>query len=165
MKEEIDPSNYEEVKEENPSSLPTPYYLFGIECGKGWYPLIQPVIDYIDDYNKDKDDNNMIRITQVREKYGSLRIYTNMYTPELQELIDKAEIESEKVCEFCGSRKHLGTTLEWYITICYDCMKDRVRRKEIPSKWHCYDDDNVYLAKPHMPDQLLGTIKEYQENY
>jgi len=165
----VDESNYvvEEVVDDNGEKevkLPTPYTLFGIECGKGWYPLIQPVVDYIDEYNSTRESDKQIRITQVKEKYGTLRIYTNFYTPELQELIDNAELESEKVCEFCGSREHLGTTLEWYITICYDCMKARVNRRGIPSKWHSYENDKVYISRPHVPDELLGTIKEYEED-
>jgi hypothetical protein len=166
MKNEVCGTLYEKFNEDESKSFsPTPYNLFGVECGRGWYPLIQPVFDYIDEYNKDKDEKYCISVLQVKEKYGTLRIYTNFETPELCELIEHAEEESGNVCEYCGSREHIGSTLEWYITICYDCMKERVNKRECPSRWHSYDDDKVYLASPHIPDVLIGTIDEYEKTY
>ena len=44
-----------------------PYELFGIECGEGWKKLYQPIIDYIDEYNKDKEGVDKIEIYQIKE--------------------------------------------------------------------------------------------------
>jgi len=43
-----------------------------------------------------------IILTQVKEKYGELRIYTNYTTDELQAVIGFVEDYSLRVCEVCG---------------------------------------------------------------
>ena len=47
LKDCIDMSEYEVVEEEEGG---IPFNMFGIECGKGWFPLIKPIIDYIDNH-------------------------------------------------------------------------------------------------------------------
>ena len=32
--------------------LKTPWELFGVECGEGWFSLIEPILQYIQSYNK-----------------------------------------------------------------------------------------------------------------
>ena len=82
----------------------TPYELFDVECGNGWGELLKPIFDYIENYNKDKDDKNKIEVCQVKQKFGTLRFYTSFSTDELDELIEKAENESAHTCELCGSK-------------------------------------------------------------
>jgi hypothetical protein len=53
-----------------------PYELFGLETGLGWYGLILPLIKEIYEYNKQNPDKE-ITITQIKEKFGELRFYTN----------------------------------------------------------------------------------------
>ena len=67
-----------------------PYELFGIECGDGWKQLYQPIIDYIDEYNKTHNDKP-IEIHQIKEKFGGLCFYTNFKTDELRSMIEDAE--------------------------------------------------------------------------
>lgn len=100
-----------------------PYELFGIECGKGWNKLIIPILDYIDLYNSGHDDK--IEIFQIKEKFGGLRIYTSFSTPELDQLIDDAEEQSFKTCEYCGSTKNVSQTTGWIKTLCRKCMREK----------------------------------------
>ena len=100
-----------------------PYELFGIECGKGWNKLIIPILDYIDLYNSGHDDK--IEILQIKEKFGGLRIYTSFSTPELDQLIDDAEEQSFKTCEYCGSTENVSQTTGWIKTLCSKCMKEK----------------------------------------
>lgn len=100
-----------------------PYELFGIECGKGWNKLIIPILDYIDLYNSGHDDK--IEILQIKEKFGGLRIYTSFSTPELDQLIDDAEEQSFKTCEYCGSTKNVSQTTGWIKTLCRKCMREK----------------------------------------
>ena len=69
--------------------LLSPYELFGVECGEGWHELLKPVFDYIENYNKDKSDENKIIVEQVKEKFGTLRFYCSFYTDELEKLIEE----------------------------------------------------------------------------
>lgn len=42
------------------------------------------------------------RVVQVKEKFGSLRFYTNYTTDKISKIIDKAESDSYSICEECG---------------------------------------------------------------
>ena len=134
--------------------IPHPYDLFGIECEKGWFKLLEPIFDYIKEYNKDKDDEHKIQITQIKEKWGTLRVYVNFGTDELFKLIDEAEDKSETVCEFCGSEENVGTVLTgWFRTICEKCVKDCVEHPQNEGiqyrapegvRWQRHSDSKVF---------------------
>lgn len=116
--------------------IPHPFELFGIECRKGWNSIIEPIIRYIEEYNEGKDEKEQIKILQIKEKYGGLRFYTNFCTPTLEKMIDKAENESYKTCEECGSKKNVGMRLSgWMTTMCMDCLKKEVKEKGYPQAW------------------------------
>ena len=80
----------------------TTYEMFGIECGKGWVGLYQPLIDLC--------EMKGVEILQIKEKFGGLRFYCNSYkvTPTLQLLVDAAENYSYRVCEECGKHGAIG---------------------------------------------------------
>lgn len=127
-----------------------PFELFGVECGEGWKELYQPIFDWINNYNKKHEDEPPIVVTQVKEKFGGLRFYTNKYTDELEELISNAEFESYNVCEECGSRKNVGVTVDgWYETVCLDCLQKRLKKAnnwKSQRKWRRSDNGKVYIV-------------------
>lgn len=87
----------------------TPAELFGIECGKGWAALYEPLIA------RCKAEN--VTITQIKEKWGGLRFYVAGAKPELWEAIEAAEAKSFTMCEDCGAsgkRRNAG----WIRTLC-----------------------------------------------
>jgi hypothetical protein len=107
-----------------------PYELFGVECREGWKSLYQPIIDYIEKYNNDKDDNDKIEIHQIKEKFGGLRIYLGNYNKIVREMARKAEDESYNICEECG--KHIDKPIvenHWIYAECDDCHKKYLERK------------------------------------
>lgn len=63
---------------------------------------------------------DQIEATQVKEKYGSLRFYTNIFNEDVEALISFAESLSEVTCEKCGS---FGKPNEkgWIVTLCDKC--------------------------------------------
>lgn len=165
-----DMSCTKELSTEEYSSVDTeftgiPFDMFGIECGEGWYHLIEPIVKYIDDYNSKIDDTmKQIHITQIKEKYARLEIYVSYGTKELYDMIEKAGDESELTCEYCGTKENVGCTQGYYQTLCYDCIKDEVNRKDFGScKWHSYDTDKVYWINPHIPDEYISTFEEYEK--
>ena len=108
-----------------------PYELYGVECDKGWKDLYQPVLDYVTEYNKDKDGENKIEVHQVKEKFGGLRIYLSKYTPEIRKMIDEAEEKSYNTCEICG--KHIKKPIvenHWIYSMCRNCFRKDEERKE-----------------------------------
>ena len=140
--------------------LPLPFELFGVECGPGWNELIAPLFDYIQKYNEGKDEEEQIVITQIKEKFGGLRFYTNFVTDELDKMIDKAEEESYNVCETCGTRKDVGETIDgWYETICHECLKKNVESqakhhpKGFRRVWRKNSDGKAYYIFPDKDDE------------
>jgi ribosomal protein L37AE/L43A len=123
MVEEYKKQKEQERKEHPERFVPKwPYELFGIECGKGWEHLYQPLIDYVEKYNIGKEGNDRMEIHQIKEKFGGLRFYTNFYTDELRDMIRKAEVESFHTCEVCG--KHIDEPINenyWIYAECKDC--------------------------------------------
>lgn len=105
--------------------------VFGFECGDGWYNLLNTLCRDIKKINKDP---NFI-VSQVKEKYGTLRFYYYGGSDKIGDLIDKAEGESAKICETCGTRRDVKRRNDgWVTTLCLVCYE---KWKE-PSPWPRY---------------------------
>lgn len=89
--------------------LKTPYELFGNEVGSGWHKIVQPLIDLC---NKEG-----VIITQIKEKFGTLRFYVGAAPDHVYDAIDAAERLSAVTCEKCGEP---GVLREggWRLTLC-----------------------------------------------
>ena len=70
---------------------------FGCECGDGWYNLLDETLDKIS-----RVCSKEYRLVQVKEKYGSLRIYDISGNEAVWNITDEAEQRSVKICEVCG---------------------------------------------------------------
>ena len=79
--------------------------------GKGWHNLIDEVFDKLEKRFK------MIKIIQVKEKWGGLRIYTDYSNEEFDKFIQEIEKRSFTICEDCGSPGNLREG-SWYRTLC-----------------------------------------------
>lgn len=81
--------------------------------GTGWMPLVNRVFDALIDYG------HPVKIIQVKEKFGGLRVYTDHFHEEIETVIIQVGNESFSICEECGAVGKLrGTT--WYRTLCED---------------------------------------------
>jgi len=58
-----------------------------------------------------------ITASQVKEKFGGLRFYTNGYTDVIQGMISMAESMSYRTCEVCGSPGR-SNSYGWISTLC-----------------------------------------------
>lgn len=70
-------------------------------------------------------EDDRLKATQVKEKYGELRFYTNYSSDEIDEAIDKAELKSSVTCEVCGEP---GKTRNggWIVTLCDKHNEERI---------------------------------------
>jgi hypothetical protein len=94
-------------------------YLFGFECGDGWFELLRCLIQ---DIKGICESNNLdIKINQIKEKYGTLRFYLSSETEELGRLIAQAEKESAHICEECGKPGSMREKCRWYSVKCDEC--------------------------------------------
>ena len=50
-----------------------------------------------------------IQFTQIKEKYGTIRVYTNYYDQKIRNHIDFAELMSSTTCEVCGAPGVINT--------------------------------------------------------
>ena len=87
------------------------------ECNEGWNKLIYSALKEISQL----DTTNSIRILQIKEKFGTLRIYTNHVTDEIDDVINKYEQLSSVTCEVCGKPGKCGNTGGLIKTLCKEC--------------------------------------------
>ena len=94
------------------------------ECGKGWWPLIEKVAAAIDSFNAAHPDSP-VEVTQIKQKFGGLRIYHHNTPEDIRQLIDEAIEASWHTCERCGATEGVATNLEGYrLTLCLECRKE-----------------------------------------
>lgn len=98
--------------------MKTPYELFHIECGKGWEKLYQPVID--------EAKRTGASVLQVKEKFGTLRLYLGGASEQLYKMRDEAEERSATTCEKCGDVGKLRGK-GWLVTLCDKCDEERYK--------------------------------------
>ena len=100
------------------------------ECGKGWWPLIEKVAAAIDSFN-DAHPDSPVEVSQIKQKYGGLRIYHYNAPEDIRQLIDEAIEASWRTCEKCGCTDGITTNKDGYIqTLCSSC-REHVKRRII----------------------------------
>jgi len=102
--------------------------VFGFECGDGWFPILWDLSRDIESILQrgPEELRERFQVVQVKEKYGTLRVYTKWSTEEIEDCIDRAEARSAKTCEMC-SRPGETTTSNggWVRTECDECRYHR----------------------------------------
>ena len=78
------------------------YMRWGIECGDGWYNLINKLCKKIQEYCN-KDNTFQAKAIRVKEQFRGLRFYIDGGDDYIYDLINNAENESYKICEDCGA--------------------------------------------------------------
>jgi hypothetical protein len=80
------------------------------------------------------------RISQIKEKFGSLRWYDNGGTKNIHNIIDKYEDLSYKTCINCG-KPATKISQGWISPYCDDCIGDRIYT-EIEKAYSWYDSES-----------------------
>jgi hypothetical protein len=78
---------------------------WGIECGDGWYGILDRLCYWLQsmhDNNPEHKQYQQVEASQVKEKFGTLRFYTNGCSETQDGGIDFAEHMSAITCEICG---------------------------------------------------------------
>jgi hypothetical protein len=88
---------------------------FGIECGKGWLPLLEALLERLSSLNIEG-----LQIVQIKEKFGMLRVYIDGTTDKVRALVAAAEKLSGTICESCGREGKLRGR-GWCYTNCDTC--------------------------------------------
>jgi hypothetical protein len=99
---------------------------FGVECGDGWYVILDTLMGNIQSYINLNKKGMIFYVTQIKEKYGNLRFYYNGGDEYIDGMVSMAEAMSSETCEFCGTTSNVGYTTGWICTICKDCFDSGV---------------------------------------
>jgi hypothetical protein len=91
---------------------------FGFECGDGWFQILYALFDAIQNLTVVPPD---FKVVQVKEKFGTLRVYTDFSSEDINHLISLAEDASSLVCESCGAPGKLTRNHGWFKTLCDKC--------------------------------------------
>lgn len=110
---------------------------FGIECNSGWFNIISSVCWMIKQHEdndrwqtefKQKTDPDYkseyfpVKFDQIKEKYGTLRVYFSGGDEYVEGLVSMAEAISGKICEVCGNKGQPNKG-GWISTLCDGCRK------------------------------------------
>ena len=91
---------------------------YGMNCWEGWYGVIDDMLATISNSVRVRKTGN-IKVVQIKEKFGMLRVYTDPYDVYTQGIIDMAETVSKHTCERCGKPGELWS-VGWSKTLCLD---------------------------------------------
>lgn len=121
---------------------------WGIECGDGWYWLLdmlcQAVQDHVESRQDGSKDSHQVEAVQVKEKFGGLRFYVNSADAEVYGMISLAEQMSYNICEKCGSTENIQRTKGGWITyLCPKCLKESGRNAEVVDENEIKEEEEV----------------------
>jgi len=151
-------SNYPELFRQKDLPMSETCMCWGIDCGDGWYDLIDTVCNFIDFHMKEnKKWTPKIEFVQVKEKFGGLRMYYHTIIMKEEEFensdlkkwyknyedyravmnngscmingaINLALLISQTICEFCG-QKATKRTSGWIHNLCEECYQKEMERQ------------------------------------
>jgi hypothetical protein len=116
---------------------------FGFECGDGWFFLLHDLFKRIEEHFKG-DIPESFYVTQVKEKFGGLRVYISSAPREVHDMIWEAELRSFFVCEDCGAvndyvkgvsktyKSFYRDKLGWISTLCNRCLRKHIKSHHLP---------------------------------
>jgi len=97
-------------------SLQESLMAFGCEHSDGWFNIIRAMCWEIDAHLKNKPFD--YEFVQIKEKFGTLRVYDNGHDDHIAGIIGMAESMSSMTCEVTGKPGRLYRSGMWYRTLC-----------------------------------------------
>jgi hypothetical protein len=95
-----------------------------------------------------------LQFTQIKEKYGSLRMYNNGAPEEVHDVIRKYEFISEYICIQCGSpHACVVNSYGWYLPLCKDCWKKNNKYRESKGWSIAFWEDVVEDEDAELPNE------------
>ena len=91
--------------------------IFYFECHEGWFDLMFQLCEELEELAV-KENVNLPKIAQVKEKFGKLRIYLDSGTDTMHNRVSEFEKISGFVCEICGGVGKQMTENSWIKTRC-----------------------------------------------
>jgi hypothetical protein len=78
---------------------------FGVSTNPGWYPMVEKLLL---DFRALPREDGMVRVNQIKEKFGGLRVYVEVsgsgdFKERVRGMIEQAERSAYRTCEFCSN--------------------------------------------------------------
>jgi hypothetical protein len=113
------------------------------ECGDGWADLVNRAVERISQASA--AGRSPVRIVQIKEKYGTLRVYTETIedaatAAAVKEAISLAKARSACTCELCGAEGRLRERGGVFATACDEHAKGKA--VEVRPGW-----ENVHITR------------------
>jgi hypothetical protein len=102
-------------------------YRYLPECESGWHDLIDEAMSRIEDFLREQGWLAKVFVRQVKEKFGSLRIYVrpdddSAWPDEIAEGVAKIRMEIEDrsahICEICGELGEIVVVDHYHQCLC-----------------------------------------------
>jgi len=90
---------------------------FGCGCSDGWFDLIYTACKVIQSHIKYTPECPPFRFSQIKEKFGGLRLYSYGGDAFTSGVCSMADAMSYKICEVTGERGQLCSTGYWLRTL------------------------------------------------
>ena len=89
-----------------------------------WEPLIDEIIEIVEEWNNTEPENHALRIFQMKEKFGSFVVYLEPVNgngvaavpDSIRDAVNTIANEGIKICRVCGERKVqtvVNSRLQW----------------------------------------------------
>ena len=108
-------------------------------CGDGWQVIVVDLCERLDAL-----DLPELKIVQIKQKFGGLRVYARGGTDESSALTQAAEMAAWATCEDCGAPGKRSSVQGWFGALCDEC-----RRKRDP-------DDRPQKQEPTLESQVAA---------
>ncbi|WP_080833709.1 hypothetical protein [Cohnella massiliensis] len=116
------------------SDTKSPYTLFQLECGDGWFQLLWDLFTEIESLYRSRDTEIQLTIGQVKQKFGSLTVYIHDALPEAYEIVNRYQTLSETICESCAIESSIQQRHYYFSTLCDPCYEKRLQARAIPRR-------------------------------
>jgi ribosomal protein L37AE/L43A len=94
----------------------------GFQCSDGWFDLVKELSLKLEKVINKLPGRDNYYAVQVKEKFGTLRVYLSSVTNEINDIIYEYEEKSASICEECGQPgEPRETRNHWYYTACNKC--------------------------------------------
>ena len=131
MKEELElelVKKYPKILRDYKGDMMQTCMAWGMEHGDGWYKLLDKCMEklqyFCDICSKDGREVQVVP-SQIKEKFGTLSFYTNVYSDSdierdiIDDIITEAEAASARTCEVTGDSGTICQKGGWYRTLSY----------------------------------------------
>lgn len=114
------------------------FRLFGFQCGNGWFALLDGSFQLMATHAGSRTTH--VSASQVKEKFGALRLYLRNSNEHSELIADIAELVSGNICELCGKPGFISTSNGWMRA---RCNLHQDKETELPTNM---DDSAAYSS-------------------